>query len=152
MIMESFSQFGEWTWITLGLALLGLELLAPGIFFMWLGIAAIAVGLVAFFNDMSWQVEVALFVVFAIASIIVGRRFFARQGDETTDTPGLNERGKSHLGREITLAEPLVGGTGRVKIGDTMWRIEGPDLPAGARVRVSAVRGALLEVEHVQPE
>jgi membrane protein implicated in regulation of membrane protease activity len=150
--MDSFSQFGEWTWITLGIALLGLELLAPGTFFMWLGLAALGVGAIAFFTDLSWQIELVLFGVLALVLVIAGRRFFARQGDETTDTPGLNERGKSHLGREITLAEPLVGGTGRVKIGDTMWRIEGPDLPAGARVRVSAVRGAMLEVEHVQPE
>lgn len=119
---------------------------------MWLGLAALGVGAIAFFTDLSWQTEFVLFGVLALVFVIAGRRFFARQGDETTDTPGLNERGKSHLGREITLAEPLVGGTGRVKIGDTMWRIEGPDLPAGARVRVSAVRGAMLEVEHVQPE
>lgn len=152
MMVESFSQFGEWTWITLGIALLGLELLVPGIFFMWLGIAAIAVGLVAFFNDMSWQVEVALFAVFAVASIVAGRRFFARQGDETTDAPGLNERGKALIGREITLDEPVVGGTGRAKHGDTLWRIEGPDLPAGTRVRVTGARGGTLEVEQVQAD
>ncbi|MEO0385657.1 MAG: NfeD family protein [Pseudomonadota bacterium] len=146
-MVEAFSELGEWTWITLGIALLGLELLAPGVFFMWLGIAAIAVGLVAFFNDMSWQVELILFAVFALTSIIAGRRFFARQGDETTDAPGLNERGKSYLGREITLDEPLVGGRGRVKLGDTLWRVEGPDLPAGARVRVAGARGATLQVE-----
>lgn len=144
---ESFFQLGQWTWITLGIALLGLELVAPGTFFMWLGLAAIAVGLVAFFNDMSWQVELALFAVFAITSVIVGRRFFARQGDETTDTPGLNERGKTHIGRELTLDQPLVNGTGRVKIGDTVWRVEGPDMPAGAQVRVAEARGATLIVE-----
>lgn len=86
---------------------LGLELLAPGTFFMWLGLAALGVGAIAFFTDLSWQTEFVLFGVLALVFVIAGRRFFARQGDETTDTPGLNERGKSHLGREkISLAEP----------------------------------------------
>ena len=149
MIAESFSQFGSWTWITLGIALLGLELAVPGVVVMWLGLAAIAVGAIGFFHELSWQIELVLFAALALMFIFAGRRFFARHGDETTDTPGLNERGKSHLGKQLTLGEPLVNGSGRVKIGDTMWRIEGPDLPAGAKVRVHEVRGATLLVEHV---
>lgn len=149
MITQSFAQLGEWTWITLGIALLGFELVMPGTVFMWLGIAAIGVGLVAFFNDMSWQVELALFGVFALTSLVVGRRFFSRSADETTDTPDLNQRGERHVGREMTLDEPLVGGTGRVKIGDTLWRVEGPDLAAGTRVKVTETRGATLLVEPV---
>jgi membrane protein implicated in regulation of membrane protease activity len=147
MIIELLTRAGDWTWIILGLILLGLELLAPGTFFMWLGLAALGVGVIALLVDLAWQLEVLLFGVFALAFIFAGRQFFARSGDESTDTPGLNERGKMHLGRELTLEEPLVGGTGRVKLGDTMWRIEGPDLPAGARVRVTDVRGATLLVD-----
>ncbi|MFK7791417.1 MAG: NfeD family protein [Devosiaceae bacterium] len=147
MILEAFSQAGPWTWITAGIALLGLELLAPGTFFMWLGLAAIGVGAIAFFVDFSWQGQLVLFGVLALVLVVAGRRFFARRGDETTDTPGLNERGKTHIGKELTLAEPLVNGNGRVKIGDTLWRVEGADMPAGARVRVHDVRSATLLVE-----
>ncbi len=149
MMIEWVASLGPWAWIIAGLVLLGLELLAPGTFFMWLGIAAVAVGLVSFFNDVGWQIELVLFVVFAIASVIVGRRYFARNADESTDTPGLNERGQSYVGREVTLAEPLVDGRGRVKLGDTMWRVEGPSLPAGTQVRVTGVRSGTLLIEPV---
>lgn len=147
MITQLLAQAGDWTWIILGLILLGLELLVPGIFFLWLGLAALGVGLVALVVDISWQIELVLFGVLAVLFILAGRRFFAHHGDETTDAPGLNERASVHLGRQITLEEPLVGGTGRVKLGDTMWRIEGPDLPVGTRVEVKSARGATLQVE-----
>lgn len=147
MIAESFSQFGPWTWITLGIALLGLELAVPGVVFMWLGLAAIGVGAIGFFHDLSWQVELALFAALALMFIVAGRRFFARQGDETNDTPGLNERGARHVGKTLVLDEPTVNGAGRVKIGDTFWRVQGPDMPAGAKVSVVEARGATLLVE-----
>jgi hypothetical protein len=146
MIAESFSQFGSWTWITLGIALLGLELAVPGVVFMWLGLAALGVGAIGFFHDLSWQIELVLFAVLATMFVIAGRRFFARRGDETTDAPGLNERGKTHEGKDLTLSEPIVNGAGRVKIGDTLWRIEGPDLPAGTKVKVVEARSGTLVV------
>ena len=147
MIEQLFEQAGDWTWIILGLVMLALELLMPGTFLMWLGLAALGVGLVALLIDLSWQVEIVLFGVLAVLFVLAGRRFFARHGDETTDAPGLNERASAYLGRQITLEEPLVGGTGRVKLGDTLWRVEGPDLPAGTRVEVKSARGATLQVE-----
>lgn len=150
MTAQAFAQFGAWTWITLGIALLGLELLVPGSFLMWLGLAALGVGLVAFLLDLSWQMELVVFGVLALTFLFFGRRFFARRGDSSTDTPNLNDRAATHLGKQMVLGEPLSGGTGRVKLGDTMWRIEGPDLPAGTRVEVKATRGATLQVEPVQ--
>ena len=54
------------------------------------------------------------------------------RGDES-DQPLLNRRGEQLIGRIATLTEPIKDGRGRVRIGDTMWRVSGPDLPAGAQ-------------------
>lgn len=147
MITQLFAELGDWTWIIIGLVLLGLEVVMPGSFFMWLGLAALGVGANTFLFDLSWHVELLLFGVLALVFTIAGRKFFAMRGDETDDTPGLNARADAYVGREVTLEEPLVGGTGRVKLGDTLWRVEGADAPVGAKLKVVGARGATLQVE-----
>lgn len=149
MITQMFAQLGDWTWIVIGLALLGLEVLVPGSFFMWLGLAALGVGAVAFFFDASWHVELLLFGVLALVFIIAGRKFFAQRGDESNDTPGLNARAEAFVGREVILEEPLASGIGRVKLGDTLWRVEGDDAPAGTKLKVISARGGTLQVAPV---
>jgi membrane protein implicated in regulation of membrane protease activity len=138
-------QLGPWLWIIAGLILLGLELLAPGVFLVWFGLAALATGLFAFATDFGWQADVIVFVVLAVVFVIVGRRYFSGSGQ--SEQPLLNQRARRHVGSVHALAEPIVDGQGRIRIDDTNWRIEGPDLPTGARVRVTRADGAVLTVE-----
>ena len=51
-----------------------------------------------------------------------------------------------HIGQCYDLIDPIVNGRGSVKIGDSIWRVEGPELPKGARVRVLGADGTLLKV------
>jgi membrane protein implicated in regulation of membrane protease activity len=138
-------QLGPWLWIIAGLILLGLELLAPGVFLIWFGLAALATGLFAFVTDFGWQADVIVFVVLAVVLVIVGRRYFSGAGQ--SEQPLLNQRAVRHVGTTHTLAGPIVDGQGRIHIDDTNWRIEGPDLPSGTRVRIVAADGAVLKVE-----
>lgn len=142
---------GEWSWVVLGLILLGLEILAPGTVFLWFGLSAIVVGIVALVFGLTWQVHVALFLVLSLASLLIGRRLMQKLASETGD-PGLNKRGSRYVGREFTLASPLTDGTGKLAIDDTIWRISGPDLPAGTKIRVDAVSGARLVVSAAHPD
>lgn len=137
---------GPWSWLVLGAVLFGLELLAPGVFLMWLGLAALLVGLASFAVDWSWQAQVVAFVVCALAAVPVWRRIsIAQRGVEPEGF--LNRRSEAFVGRVFTLEKPIVDGAGTVRIGDTIWRVTGPDLAAGSRVRVVRAEGALLTVE-----
>ncbi len=142
---------GSWSWVVLGLILLGLEILAPGTIFLWFGLSAIVVGVVALVFGLSWQVHVALFVVLSLVSLFVGRKLMQKSALETGD-PGLNQRGSRYVGREFTLTTPLNEGEGKLSIDDTIWRISGPDLPAGTKVRVESVEGARLLVSEVSKD
>ena len=64
-----------------------------------------------------------------------------------SDQPDLNRRGAQYIGRIVTVAEPIVAGRGKVRVGDTLWPVEGPDAAIGAQVKVTAVRGTALVVE-----
>lgn len=143
-------QFGFWAWWIAAGALVLLEVLAPGAIFLWLGIAAAVVGgLVFFMPDLDWKAQLAVFAVLSIASIVVSKRYLKSRPIET-DHPTLNQRGQQLVGRELVLAKPIVGGRGRIEVGDSGWAVEGPDLPAGTRVRVSGVNGATLEVVNAE--
>lgn len=139
-------SLGVWNWLILGAVLLALELMAPGIFMMWLGLAALLVGIISFFVDWSWQVQLVAFAVFSLASIPLWRHF-ARSVEAQDEAPFLNRRSAGFVGRVFTLEKPIVNGTGTVRVDDTWWRVSGPDCPAGTRVRVARADGASLYVE-----
>ena len=141
--METLLASGPWAWLVLGLALVGLEVLAPGVFLIWLGIAALLTGLVDMGFGLPWQGALILFAALSAASVLAGRRLTRARGA----SPDLNRRGENLVGRLFTLDGPVAGGEGRVRVGDSVWRVIGPDLPAGASVRVTRLDGATLVVE-----
>ena len=136
-----------WHWMILAALLAGIEILTPGFFFLWLGGAALLTGVVALvIPGLTWEPQVLIFAILSGASVLGWYKFRHRLVIATTDST-LNRRGEQLLARTGTLSEPIVNGRGQIKIDDTVWRCEGPDLPAGARVKIVAVRGAMLSVE-----
>jgi membrane protein implicated in regulation of membrane protease activity len=143
------ASLGPWAWILLGLVLIGLELAAPGVFFLWLGLAALLTGLLDAAFGLSWQAALLAFAVLSVGSVMLGRLVTGRQGDLDANPSGLNRRGHEMIGRVFTLEAPILDGSGRVRVDDSSWRVTGPDAPAGASVRVVRVDGATLVVERV---
>jgi hypothetical protein len=136
---------GIWNWWVLAGILLVAELLTGTFFFLWLGVAALAVGIIALFWDMSWQTQIALYALFSIVLLLASRVLLKRDTEEPE--PFLNRRAARHVGKVFTLDEPISGGRGRVRIDDTIWLVSGPDAPENSRVRVTGVDGATLKVE-----
>lgn len=141
-----FATLGTWNWLIFGIILMALELIAPGVFLFWLGLAALLVGLLSFGFDLSWQTQILMFAVFAAAAVPLWRRV-ARSHPGGAGSPFLNKRADALIGRVFTLEKPIVDGAGTVRIDDTIWRVAGPDAPAGSRVRIVQADGASLTVE-----
>jgi membrane protein implicated in regulation of membrane protease activity len=149
MIERIVSELGPWNWMVLGFLLLAAEIIAPGVFLVWIGIAALIVGAISLAAwgavFWSWQVQVLVFLVLSLVSAYLGRKLVASRRDDS-DQPLLNRRGVQLIGRTATLTEPIREGRGRIQLGDTLWRVSGPDLPAGARVRVVAAADTDLDL------
>lgn len=143
MILEFIDGLGAWAWWVGGALLLAIEILAPGNVFVWFGIAAVLTGSAALVADIGWQVQLILFAVLSLVLVVVGRSWFARAG--VSEEPLLNERATRLVGQSFVLGEPIVGGNGRIRIDDTVWRLTGPDLPSGATVRIVGHDGAMLK-------
>jgi hypothetical protein len=143
---EMFSTLGTWNWLIFGFILMALELTAPGVFLFWFGLAALLVGLLSFAIHPSWQTQLLMFAVFAMAAVPIWRRLAASPNRASMSNPFLNRRAAALVGRVFTLERPIVDGSGTVRIDDTVWRVAGPDAPAGSRVKVVQVDGANLTV------
>jgi membrane protein implicated in regulation of membrane protease activity len=143
---EMFSTLGTWNWLVFGMLLMGLELLAPGVFLFWLGLAALLVGLLSFVIAPPWQLQFLMFAVFAAAAVPVWRRVARSNSGVSNSNPFLNKRSEAMIGRVFTLEKPIIDGAGTVRIDDTIWRVAGPDTPAGSRVKIVRADGASLTV------
>ena len=138
------TEFIVWGCIALGLV--AAEVLAPGAFMLWLGIAAGVVALVVLvFPGLPHLWQAGLFVAVSFALIPAYRHFF-RAADAATDQPLLNRRAEQFIGQSFVLHAAIVRGTGRIQVGDALWTVTGPDLPAGARVRVIGADSMTLKV------
>ena len=143
---EMFSTLGIWNWLIFGFILMALELIAPGVFLFWLGLAALLVGLVSFVLHPSWQSQLLMFAAFAVAAVPLWRRLSRSNREASQSNPYLNRRAAALVGRVFTLEKPIIDGSGTVRVDDTIWRVAGPDAPAGSRVKVVQADGANLTV------
>lgn len=152
MILEALRELGPWAWLLLGLVLLGLELAIPGVFLMWLGLAALTVGALSVlpFADVSWwpwQAQALAFTVLSVLFAMVGHRMLRQEDRREVTTAPLNDRTAQLVGRTATLIEDIDNGVGRVRLGDTVWRVSGPPLAAGRTVRITGAQAETLVVE-----
>ncbi len=138
-----------WHWLVLAAVLGVIEVAVPAMVCIWLAAAALGAALLAWLAPgLAWEYQGLVFAVLAIAGVAVGRMVFAR----AQPPPGeehLNRRAQSYVGRTFTLERPIVDGRGRLKVDDTVWLVEGPDLPTGTRVQVTGAENTLLRVERV---
>ena len=136
-----------WQWGVAGLVLLIVEMLVPGFYLLWLGIAAGVVALgVLLWPGMPFELQILIFAVASLGSILAWRRW-RDKNPESSDQPNLNERANHYIGKVYTLDTAIVNGVGKVRLGDTVWRVSGPDLEAGTAVKVVGVDGMTLQVE-----
>ncbi len=140
-------QIVFWYWWVLAAVLLVLEIMLPGVVFLFLAVGAAASGLLlVVMSGASLEAQLGVFAVFSVVSAIVLRPLLRRlQVKEPASN--LNALGSALVGKVFVLDSPLLGGHGRVKLGDGSWSIAGPDMAAGTPVRVAAVNGTELTVE-----
>ncbi len=138
-------HFSYIAWLSLGLVLCAAETLAPGAFLIWIGAAAVILGTVDFFWPMELTAQLFLFAALVVVLLVIGRRVYGSL--ERRSPPQPFSRAEGLIGREFFLDRPIERGFGAIRVGDSVWRVTGEDMGAGAKVRVTAVEeGSLLRV------
>jgi inner membrane protein len=148
MGMDYVTLLTYWHWLIFGLFLVGLEILVPGSFFIWIGLSALVVG------GLSWLLPIPtalVFLLFGVLSIVftfLGKRYFSVSSSVKKHS-SLNRRGDQYIGQHLVLSQAIVNNKGRAHIGDTVWPVRGPDLPVNAVVEVIGVEGNTLIVKKI---
>jgi hypothetical protein len=136
-----------WYWWALAAVLLVFEILMPGVVFLFIAVGAAVSGLVMLVaSDSSLEFQLAVFAIVSVGSAVALRPYLKHLQNKTAE-PTLNARGEALVGQVFVLDQPILAGHGRIKLGDGSWIVTGPDMVAGAKVRVAAVRGTELKVE-----
>jgi inner membrane protein len=145
MPLEWMQPMQPWSWWILALVLAALELVTPALFFLGIATGAFFTGLMAWTMPASWQVQLIFFVLFSFLSVFLWRRGMAHHLTEKTDS-SLNQGSRNHIGKTYPVTEAIVGGRGKVRIGDGVWVVEGEDCAIGTVVQVVSVDGTVLKV------
>lgn len=140
-----------WIWIAVGLVLALLELVVPGVYLIWLALAALATGLLVFVGDPPAAMQIVSFVFLSLIFAYSARRFLSDSPIVSSD-PLLNNRLGRLMGESAVVTQAIEGGSGRVRVGDSEWIAHGPDVASGQRVRITGHRGSQLLVEPATPQ
>ena len=151
-MMDALALYGidpPTAWLILAVVLAVLELIVPGVFLIWIAAAAGLTGLISYAAPLGLAGQLILFALLCGLSVWYGRRWYLSRPVASSD-PLLNDRAARLIGEEVEVMEAIAHGSGRVKVGDSVWTARGPDSAVGAIVRISGVRGAELLVEPVE--
>ncbi|WP_019011122.1 NfeD family protein [Deinococcus aquatilis] len=144
--LPTLERIQPWHWWVLGATLLILEVLAPGVFFVWLALSAFSLGLLVFVLPMPVPLQLLLFAGLSVVAVVVGRYYLNRIPIGGEEGESLNMGAHRFTGRTVTVTTAIENGVGRVRVGDSDWRATGPDAPAGSRVRVVGADGSTVQV------
>lgn len=139
----------HWLWIGAGLVLAALEMVLPGVYLIWLALAAIATGVLVLASDPPATMQIVSFVSLALIFAFSARRWLRDKPIVSSD-PLMNHRAGRLVGQTAVVTQAIDGGEGRIRVGDGEWLASGPDCPAGTRVRIAGANGAWLSVEALE--
>ncbi len=142
-----FDNLAYWHWWVFAVVLIILEILTPGAFFLWLSVAASIVGLIQLIiPDISWELQLILFSLISVLAITIANIWFKHNPIKSS----LNQREDDLIGKVFEVEQAIINGSGRIKVGESTWKANGPNSKRGTLVRVIRVDGAELFVEPVQ--
>lgn len=129
-----------WYWCVIGLVCLGLEIALPGVAFLWIAMGAfISCALAFFIPTLSLGIQLIIFSIVSTLLVYLSHKYI-NKNEIDTDRPELSNRAAQYIGNYYDVAEPIVNGVGKIKAGDSLWRVEGEDMPKGSRVKVLSIQ------------
>ena len=145
-----FSDQAGFIWLIVAALLAICELMIPGVYLTFLALGAAATGVLALvFPELGAIGQFISFAAWSTVAVLVGKRWYGANPVPSAD-PDLNNRAARMIGQSVTVVEAISGGSGRVRVGDGEWPADGPDLAAGEKARIVAVRGGVVVVEAVK--
>ncbi|GHF30090.1 membrane protein [Kordiimonas sediminis] len=146
-ILSWMTENTLWLWLASGLVLLAGEMILPGVYLLWLGIAAILTAVVnLLLPTLGIEIQFVIFSILAVIAIILANRYFYGKDAWPEASETVNVRGRKHVGKTYEVIQAIHNGRGKVKVGDSQWLAEGEDAEVGDLVEVIDIQGSVLKV------
>lgn len=145
--MEEISGIAVyWAWFTLAALLAVGEIIAPGVFLIFIALAAACVGIITGLVTVPLAAQLIIFGTLSVAAVYMGRRWF-QTADVSNDDPLLNDRTARMIGKNATVLETITANAGRVKVGGSEWPARGPNMKVGDTGRVAQIEDGVVVIE-----
>lgn len=135
-----------WWWLIGGVILLIAEVIAPGFFLLFIGVAAMVTGLFVLLFGFGLAPALALFAIYTALAVYLGRKVYANR-PVAASAKHLNDRSGALVGRSAMAVGAIDAHGGRVRLGDGEWSARGGPAAPGERVQIIGVEGNCLIVE-----
>ena len=146
--------FPWWSWAILAVLVAIAELHAPGSYLIWIALGAAITAAISAVAPLSLSGQVVIFILASAISCAGGyfvyRRLYPSINEDRDGS--LNRRNRQMIGAKGVVCETFANGHGKVRLGDSVWLAEGPNLPEGAAIVVKSVRGARVIVDGAPSE
>ncbi len=147
-MLDTFAQTPLWIWwLVLAILLVIVEIFAPSFVLIWFAVGALAALIAALIPGIDLPLQLVVFGLASLAGLFLLRPYVKARNDLGEDGRELNNFEVNLVGSSGVLVEPIEGGKGRARIGDSTWTVTGPDLPNKTRIRVTSVDGIRLGVK-----
>lgn len=134
--------FSPWlVWFLAGIAVMLAELAVLGFVIIFFGLGCWGAAAVAVFAPSAYSVQVAVFLIVSVASLMTLRKVAMRVFVGRSEGPETEDLGNVPMGARITLDQDLEAGrVGRVHFRGTMWDAVSEDrIPAGSDAEITGV-------------
>ena len=135
-----------WIWAIGALIAAVLEIVMPGAYLIWIAAGAAITALACFAFDLMLTTQLVVFIAASSVACVAGYFVYQRLITPRAGDSPLNQRELEMVGAQGILFEAIVNGRGKVSLGDSVWIAEGPDMPVGASVVVTGLRGTIVIV------
>lgn len=145
--MDFFHELTYWHWLIVCSVLLLMEMLTGGGFLLCIALSALLTAILSGCISWTWSSATIFFSAFSVVACVFWGwylRNHVREQPSQNMSAQLNKRGMQYVGRVFNLSEAIVNGRGKISVDDTVWRVQGPDLPKGAKVRVEGVESGVI--------
>ncbi|NJM33697.1 MAG: NfeD family protein, partial [Rhodomicrobium sp.] len=108
-VLSFFAREPGWAWLIVASILFALDIMAPGFYMVWFGLAAVAVGAFVFAVPLPIEWQILVFCAACLISLAIGRALWSGSRADVSDKPLLNQRARQLIGRTFVLATPIHG-------------------------------------------
>jgi membrane protein implicated in regulation of membrane protease activity len=107
-------------WFLIGLGLLILELILPGLVILFFGFGAWVTALVCAFTDINLNWQILIFLIASLLGLVLLRKYLKKRFFSRTDKE-IDDQLEEFIGRKAKAVENFKDGTGKVEFKGTHW-------------------------------